>query len=248
MVVITKYSDYTIQSIEFFKKKIEDELVIRDLPGITNKMIDIINVSKQHPIVTMMMNKLAGRETERSGIIPAISVTPSNPSDIGFTIGAGFSTEIVNDEFVSILKTFYAMTDEEIQKELLITKDQIDSIIGAYKRNPPGGLKAQVHEWRKNEEINISVWSETPDMDIVLGNLIDSIMMDIQVSLAGDDSKLQNMMAKVTKGLVNFNFGRVLFGTEYNLTFMNTYNNYTIYSDDVITDHSLIGTFGTPGQ
>jgi len=247
MLVITKYSDYTIQSIEFFKKKIEDELVVRDLPGITNKMIDIINVSKQHPIVTMMMNKLAGRETERSGIVPAISVTPSNPSDIGFTIGAGFSTEIVDDEFVSILKAFYAMTDEEIQKELLITKDQIDLIIGAYKRNPSGGLKAQVHEWRKNEEINISVWSETPDMDIVLGNLIDSIMMDIQVSLAGDDSKLQNMMVKVTKGLVNFNFGRVLFGTEYNLTFMNTYNNYTIYSDDVITDHSLIGTFGTPG-
>jgi len=37
------------------------------------------------------------------------------------------------------------------------------------------------------------------------------------------------------------------FNIEYNLTFMNTYNNYTIYSDDVITGHELHATFETPG-
>jgi hypothetical protein len=47
------------------------------------------------------------------------------------------------------------------------------------------------------------------------------------------------MQYKVVKGLTNFNFGRVLFGTEYSITFMNTYNNFTIYKESVITEHAL---------
>ena len=49
-------------------------------------------------------------------------------------------------------------------------------------------------------------------------------------------------------GLTNFNFGRVLFGTEYNLTFLNTYNNYTIYKDDIVSGHDFYGTYTTPGE
>jgi|WetSurMetagenome_2_1015567.scaffolds.fasta_scaffold01018_7 hypothetical protein len=245
--IISKYSDYAINSIDYFRTKIADELILRDLPGLTDGRIDIINVSKQHPIVTMMINKLAGRdETERSGIVPAISVTPSNPTNEGFTLGQGFKPEVVNDAFIAILQTFAGMTDENIQKELLITKTQIGTIIAAYRKLGAGNVLVQVHEWRKNEEINISVWSETPDMDILLGNLIDSIMADIETGFAGDNSKIKKMQYNVVKGLVNFNFGRVLFGTEYSLTFLNTYNNYTIYGDAKINDHEFDGTFEIP--
>jgi hypothetical protein len=246
--IITKYSDYIIRPIDYFIDLIKSELDMRDVSGLTDDRIQIINVSKQHPIVTMMANKLSSRETERSNILPAISVTPSNPVEEGFTLGQSFQPEIIDDDFIAVLKAFLAMADKDIQKEVLITKNQIELILAAYKRAEPGGLRAEVHEWRKNDEINISLWSETPDIDMLIGNVMDSLFADLQVGFAGDNSEIHNMKWRVTKGLTNFNFGRVLFGTEYSLTFMNTYNNYTIYSDNVIDGHDFVGTFEISGE
>jgi hypothetical protein len=249
--IIAKYSDYVIDSINFFVDTINEELAFRDIPGLTNNNVEIIKVTKQHPLVTLMAAQLQENrnlEAVRSGILPAISVTPGNPVEEGFTLGQTLKPEIVDEAFVAILKNFLNMTDKEIRSEVLISKAQIELILGEYKRNPAGTIRAQVHEWRKNEEINISVWNETPDLDIRIGNIMDSLLADLQVGFVGDDSKISNMKWKPTKGLTNFNFGRVLFGTEYNLTFMNTYNNYTIYSDEVLSGHDFVGTFVIPGE
>lgn len=249
--IITKYSDYAIQSIEYFIEQIEGELLDRDLPGLFNDKIQMINVTKQHPLVTLMAAKLSEDvrgAVDRSGIIPAISVTPANPVEEGFTLGQGFQTEIVDSTWETQLKEYLAKTDTEIQTELLITKKQINLILAAYKKNPAGTVRVEKHQWRKNEEINVSAWSDIADLDIILGNLLDSIFADIAVGLSGDDSKIQYFKYKITKGLTNFNYGRTLFGTEISLTFMNTYNNYTIYSDEVLSGHDLIGTFNSPGQ
>jgi hypothetical protein len=247
--IITKYSDYAIQSIEYFIESIESALSVRDLSGLTDGKIEIINVSKQHPLVTLMDAVVAGKNMDslRSGIIPAISVTPGNPAEEGVTIGQGFKNEIVNSEYETIFRSLLNLSDKEIQREVLITKTQIELILAEYKRKPAGSLRAEIHEWRMNEDINISVWSPTPDVDLILGNLMDSIISDIKTGLSGDLSKVQNLKSKITKGLTNFNYGRVIFGSEYSLAFMNTYNNYTIYSDDVITGHELHATFETPG-
>ncbi|MFA5300752.1 MAG: hypothetical protein WC389_21390 [Lutibacter sp.] len=248
MEVIAKYSDYVIQTIEFFKTAIAAELEWRDLKGLTNGMVDMINISKQHPIVTMMSNRLAGRDVEYSNILPAISVTPSNPVDIGWTLGKSYKAELVDDAFILILQNFAKLTDEEIQRELLITKTQISNIIVAYRRAVENTVKCQMHEWRKNEEIHVSLWTETPDMDILISNILDSVLSEIQMGFAGDQSKIRNMEFKTTKGLTNFNFGRVLFGTEYSLTFLNTYNNFTIFADDIINQVDLYATTTAPGE
>lgn len=251
MDIITKYSDYIIQSIEFFKTSIKTELDFRDISGLTDGQIEMINVSKQHPIVTMMANKLGetrSSDLQRSNILPAISVTPANPTDTGFTLGAGLQLFALDEEFIDGLKETYAKTDKLIQADGLITKKQIDLILGAYKKSGAGNVKCRINEWRKNEEINVSLWSETPDVDILLGNLLDSILVEIQNGFMGDNSKIKNMAIKTTKGLTNFNFGRVLFGTEYSLTFLNTYNNYTIYVETKIEDHDFIPTTQAPGE
>jgi len=251
MELITKYSDYAIQSIEYFITTLESELEIRDIKGLTNDKIEIINVSKQHPLVTLMAAQLSDNrnaDSLRSGIIPAISVTPGSLTDEGFTLGQGFRMEVVDSEYETILKSLLNMSDKEIQTELLITKTQIESILSVYRKKTSETVRAQIHEWRKNEEINVSAWSDTPDVDLLLGNLLESIFAEIQVGFVGDESKIQNFKYKPTKGLTNFNFGRVLFGTEFNLTFMNTYNNYTIYTDTVISGHDFNGDFEIPGS
>ncbi|MFA5196076.1 MAG: hypothetical protein WC401_09800, partial [Bacteroidales bacterium] len=178
-------------------------------------------------------------------ILPAISVTPGALTDDGFTLGQSYIPEVVDSEFIDILKEFYMKTIREIQEDVLITKKQIELIMGEYKKAKAGGLRVQRNEWHKNEEINISSWSEHPDIDILLGNLIDAMLASIQVGFAGDNSKIQNFKFKTTKGLTNFNFGKTLHGTEYSLTFLNTFNNYTVYADDVLSGHDFNGTFQT---
>lgn len=250
--IITKFNDYDIQIIEFFISAIEDELEYRDLKGLTNNKTQIINVKKQHPLVELMASQLAetrGADPLRSGILPSISVTPGNVKEGGFTLAKGPETGIVDDDFISDLQTWIDKeTFKEIIQECMITRDQLDLILSEYNREDAGTLRYIRHIWHKNEEVNISLWTENSDSDILLGILMDSILTNISVGFMGDESKIKNLQYTSAKGLTNFNFGRVIFGSEYNLTFTNTYSNYTIYKDDVITDHDLNGTFEIPGE
>lgn len=258
--IITKYSDYAIQSIEYFIDLIESAFEMRDLKGLTSfktidgeskSRIEKINVLKQHPLVSFMLNQLSeikNADMLRSNMLPAVSVIPGNIGEEGVTVGQGFQPEIVDDDFITELKYYLDKTNKEILRDLIITKDQINLIVSAYRKAGGNKIMAQIHQYRKSEEINISAWSDNADTDILIGNVLDSIVSDIQVGFAGDNSPILNFKYKITKGLTNFNFGRILFGTEYSLTFTNTYNNYTIYSEENITGHEFQGTFKTAGE
>ena len=249
--IITKYSDYAIHSIEFFISQIKAELEYRDIAGLSNNTIQKINVMKEHPLAAIMAASLSdvrNADALRSSIIPAISVTPGNITDEGFTMGQAYQPEIVDDAFIEVLKEFNEKTNKEIQEDVLLTKGQIEDILAAYRRAETGQLRVQRNEYFKNEEINVSVWSASADIDVLLGNIMDSILAMIQVGFVGDNSRLRFFKYRITKGLTNFNYGRVLFGSEYNLTFLNSYNNFIIYSDDVLSGHDFNGTFIVPGE
>lgn len=250
--IITKYSDYVINSIEYFIERIESCLEIRDVPGLFNNKIEIINITKQHPLaefLSAMLSEQRNADDLMSSIIPAISVTPGNMSEEGFTLGKGFKTELVNDTFIDVLKTFLEKTQKERIEDVLLTQKQIELIIGEYNRlGSTKNMRAEIHEWHKDEEINVSVWTSSADMDIILGNLMDSILSEISVGFSGDEERVRHFRFKTNKGLTNFNFGRTLYGSEYNLTFLNTFNNYTIYTDDIMSSGELDGTFNIPGD
>lgn len=249
--IITKFSDYVIHSVEYFITQIEAELNYRDLSGLTSSHVDMINVTKEHPLASLMAAQLSdvrNADALRSSIVPAISVTPGNMSDEGFTLGQSYKSEIVDDVFIEDLKLYLDKTNKEIQDSLLITKTQIETIINEYNRADAGTMRVQKNEWHKNEEINISVWSDSPNLDVLLGNLMDSILAIIQVGFVGDNSRLRYFRYRINKGLTNFNFGRVLYGSEYSLTFFNSFDNYIIYTDEKLSEHDFYGTFETLGE
>lgn len=248
--IITKFSDYVIQSIEYVIDMLETELAYRDLPGLTNNKIEKIAITKQHPLASLMAASLQDNvkaDSLRASLIPAIAVTPGSPTDMGFNLANSYTPEVIDSAWITNLRSYQSKTLREIQADVLITQKQIDLILAAYRKAAAGGLKLQKNQFSKNEEINISVWSDTPDVDILLGNLMDSILAGMQTGMIGDDSPFRNLQYKMTKGLTNFNFGRVLFGTEYSLTFFNIFYHYIVFTDDVISGHDLNGTFTTPG-
>lgn len=249
MTIIAKYSDYQLHSIDYFIEKITTEFAYRDISGLTNNKIEIIDVTKQHPLVSLMAAQLQGDSSiHRSGLIPTVSVTPANAPDDGCTLGQGFQSGIIDDDFIANLETYEAMTEKERLAYGLLTSDQIEDIKNAYEEAEANSMLYQVHEWRRNEEINISSWGSSVDIDNLVSNLLDSILAEIQVGFAGDDSSVVNFRWNVIRGLTNFNYGRVLFGTEYSLTFLNTFNNYTIYTETRATTHDTNFTYTTIGD
>ena len=249
--IVTKFSDYVVQSVEYFIAQIETELAYRDLSGLTNGRVAKIGVVKEHPLSMLMSAQLAearNADKVRSSLIPVISVTPGSLTSEGFTLGNAYQPEIVDNTFIDYFKELQLLTQKEIQESVLITTDQIDTIVSEYNRTAESGMKSQKNQWNKKEEINISIWSDSVDEDIILGLLMDSVLSFMQIGFMGDDSPIRNMEIKTTKGLTNFNFGRTLYGSEYNLTILNSFNNYIIYTDDVISGHEFNPTFIIPGE
>lgn len=252
MNIIAEFSDYAVQSVEFFINSIKENLEKRDIPGLTNDKIELISVTKEHPLVALMASQInpnpKSLDAVRKNLLPAIAVTPGNMSEEGNSFGLSPQTFIIDDTWIDELKTLFATSQKEIQQNTgLITSDQIENIISAYKKTS-GIIRVQKNGWGWNEELNISCWSESPDLDILLSTLMDSSLARIRSGVFGDESNVKNMKYRATRGLTNFNFGRVLFGTEYNLTFFNTYHNYTVYEEDHVTGHDLTGTYKSPGS
>ena len=238
--IIAKFSDFLINPIEYFIEKIEDSIKLRDIGGLTKGRVELVNVSKSHPLVTLMESQLSevrNADPLRSSLIPMIGVTSGNSTDEGFTLGKSYKPSKVDDDFINQLKTYIGMTEKEIQSKALITQSQIETILGEYKRLDGTKMLIQENQWLKNEEIHLSVWTPSPDLDVVFGQLMDSILADIQIGFLGDNSVLRNFKYSINKGLTNFNFGRVLYGIEYTMTLTNNFNNFTLFIDDDITEH-----------
>ncbi|MFA5658623.1 MAG: hypothetical protein WC900_05005, partial [Oscillospiraceae bacterium] len=244
---------YTVNPIEYTIDKIETELALRDIKGLTNNKIELINVVKEHPLVTLMANQInpeGNRAADylRSGKLPAISVTPGSAPEEGFTLGQSPSSGLVDADFIEALQGFQNKTVREIQNDVLISKAQIETIIAAYRRIGTGKIFYNKTTWNQKDEVNISLWSETPDDDIRLGNVLSSTLSFLRGSVS-DNSLIRFGEFRTTKGLTNFNYGRVLFGTEYSLTFVNTYSNYIVYTEQNISADSFSAdfTYTVPG-
>jgi hypothetical protein len=232
--IITKFNDYEIHPIEFFITLIKNELALRDLSGVTNGMVKNINVSKEHPLVLLMQRQLANNAetmpSNNSNIVPAIGITPGNPASDGIVMGHGQATIAIDDDWIAEYDVIKNTQMKDRVQAGIITDAQIALI----KRIKAEGhsVFCRVNKYRQNEEVNISLWTETSDMDMVLSMMVESILSDALVGFMGDDSKVKNMKMSIVKGLTNFNFGRVLYGTEYSIQFLNTRNNYMVYSEE----------------
>jgi len=243
--IITKFSDHVIQPIEYFIDAIEAGFEYRDIKGLTNNKVELISVSKQHPLAVLMASQLQENRNAdllRTGLLPAVSVIPGSQTEEGFTMGQSFSSELIDDTFIDELKPYLNQTEKEIMQEVFITKDQVNLILSEYKRKE---ILVQINEFRRAEETNISIWSESPDIDNILAQIMDSILADVQVGFFGDNSVIKKMQYRITRGLTNFNFGRVLFGSEYVVNYTNTYKNYTVFSETRISDHEIDFTHTT---
>ena len=247
MSIILKYTDYSIYGIEFFIEKIKADLLLRDLSGLTNGKVEIINILKEHPIVAFFASNFENPKDvaqKYSGIIPGIGVTPADLPDEGETLSVGLNNFEVTQDWLDEMNSFDNQKVRTQQGQ--VTQKMIDDVSYYIKKNER--VLGESHKYMKNEGINISVWSMSPDMDIMLGIMVGGILKDIVTGLSGDESKIRNMSLRTTKGLISLDTGRVLYGCEFAVTFTNTYNNYTLFTEESALGLTFDNTFRIPGE
>ncbi len=247
---LVEFTDYEIDGVNYFINAIQTSLNKRDLPGLTNDRIQMIPVSKEHPLVMLMASKLNENKnlpTQRANAVPAIGVTPGNRDEDAFTLGESAKPFPIDDEYIEYMRTLLNTQQITRIRDGLVTNKQLETIISEYRKAGSNVLRGIKNSWSYSEEINISVWSDTADIDVMLSKLVDAILAKIRVGDFGDGSAMRNMKYKVVSGLTNFNYGRVLYGTEFNLTFLNTYSNYTITKEALATDMEFVPETTIPG-
>ena len=252
MNIIARYSDFDIDTINFFIDAINESLAEKDITSLTNGQVNGIPVLKEHPLVQYMASAIdpnrQSMDNFRTGMVPGIGVTPGNMDSEMETFGETPVISIIDDNYIATMKQYLSVGGQTLQNTGVLTVKQLETIMGAYKKLPSGGvMRMQTNSWGYNEEVNVSCWAESPDYDTIMSRIIDSVLAGMKVGIMGDNSFIKKMKYKVTRGLTNFNFGRVLYGSEFNLTFFNKYNNYIIYTEDSINSEILTATWKSPG-
>lgn len=237
--VVTKYTCYYINTPNFLIKYIQNELALRDIPGLTNNIIGGVRVTGTHPLVklTGAMLSTGGGNPNFSGILPAVAVIETNEVEEVGTFNYGErSPFVIDQQWVTEFKVSHSDVKKRMEDGLLTDK-QLLLIENAVSTNPVIALKKQI--WL-NESNIISVWCETLSDRQIIGDLVKSIVFDMRSAMR--DKGIRDISVKIDNGLVNMNFGRTIHGMEISIDFTNTLENI-IVTDEIPLDDRLTDDF-----
>lgn len=226
------FTEYNIAVPEFFIKFIGDELGKRDLTGLTNGRIQAIYPSGEHPFVQLTGVALSsgGQGVNFAGILPAISVVESDENEENTTLGQGIKYPmIINQTFLDLLASDYGTMEMRVA-DGLITNKQISDMQGMINNHTE--VNGEIEEFWMRESIFVSLWAENLQDRQIIGRLLRSIVFNMRKSMIA--KRVVDITIRISKGLVNFNFARVLHGMEMEISFRNIFKNVTVKDEKII--------------
>ena len=242
-----KYTDYAVLTPTYFVRYLQAELEKRDLPGITGGRMSGIRVSEEHPM-SSMVSTILQNGTPNIGILPAISVVEGDEEETDTTIGHGIrENEILTLEMWQDLKKRYPTMASRIA-EGLITDKQIQDVELMFERseNAAASLFRERHRFRERETVFISIWTATLEERKILSKILRSIIYDMRLNMVAHD--LHDINIRTSKGLINFDFGVMMFGQETQVSFINNFTNYTISDAEFPKDQTADADIRVDGK
>lgn len=242
MALVAAFTDYGILNPNWFVSKIQEKLNDRDLSGLTNNTIQSIKVTHEHPLANLLTAALNG-EKVRYDIIPAISVVESDENETTKMLGQGYLGEqlIEYSWFEDYVEKY--VTQKERQEHGLITDTQLAAIGTAFDNTESGKLLLKTYKYYLDESCFVGLWCGSKHERQILGNVLRSIIYDLKKDMI--EAGLMDITIRTDKGLINTNFGRTLYGQETEITFKNSFRNFSIYSEEPLDLTAVdVKTFG----
>lgn len=232
---VAKFTDYAVNTPNFFLDFITTEIKKRDLKGLTGGRVAGASISGSHPLVCLTEAVLASGSTEIdfSSIIPGISVIENEENEDYTTIGDGKRVDIIiTQRFIDDCR---AVPQKERVQDGLISDYQLQIIEqhlqNTISQSPDGNgyLIAEMEGFYLRENMFVSVWTHSVDERNAIGNVMRSILFDMKKAMRAAD--LKDTQIRTDKGLVNTNFGRILHGQESSINYINFFHNITVYDE-----------------
>jgi len=231
---ITEYTEYFVDNPGWFIDTIGEALGRRDISGITGGRFEAIAVSEEHPLVQLTGSIMKNGEPDHAGLIPAISVIEQPENEFQTTMGDGMQVaRAITWEYLQGIRTNYPHQQDRV-KEGLITDDQITLIETALEKQAETysipleetSVKGLVDAYWIQESAYVSLWCHSINERKIIGSLLRSILFAMRKPMR--QRGLRDITMRTSKGLVNFNFGRILHGQESEISFLNRVMNINV--------------------
>ena len=232
MAAVTKYTDYSVTT-DFFIDFLQSEMNKRDIPGhFPNGRLAGVNVTGEHPYAQAIGTMIASEGQPNLGFLPAISVTEDDESEENTTVGQGTRPyDFMTVDMLNELKIKVGPMQER-HKDGLITDGQIGLIESALHNSKEGNLILGVEEFFQKEAVYVSLWAHNIMELRILGNILRSVIYDMRKAML--KAGLFEITTHTSKGLMNYNFGKVIFGRETRIEYKQSIRNFTVYDDDTL--------------
>lgn len=229
MAEILKFTDYYIDGVNWFIRTIQQEIALRDIVGITNGRVQAINVTGHHPLVQLLGNLIDPvNQVSFAGLLPCVSVSENTENEEVTTIGQGKRVVgVVDISFVNDMRANYADMLKR-NREGIITNSQLTTLENALTGDKK--LITEVEEFGLRESVFVSLWCNTLEEQLVLGNVMRSIIFDVRKKMIAEG--VIDINITTSRGLVNFNFGKIVYGQETEISFLNFFRNYTVTDEE----------------
>lgn len=237
-----KYSHYGVTQKQL-RQMIADEFNnyrFDDKGQLLNGRTVKVEVTLDHPLLVlsaMVLFNTGNDKPDLNGMFPRIAISDATHREQFTTLGQGVkSYSILTKADVIAFKNSVGNIKDRFDKGMLITDEQINKM-EALIDSLGGQAVLMRQEIMQDVTYYISVWSLTVDERIILTQLTEATLFGLKPEFAKIGFKNTNI--NTDTGIVNSNFARMIFGTEIELTGINTITNYTLLNEKPLSEYGL---------
>jgi len=227
------FSMFSVDEIRYFADFIEDNIADYELNELSNgHMGDVPNIILSHPLAAEYGALLDATDGDNyTSVLPAIGVEllDDNESEKQL-LGQGYKSEEITQAFITQIA---AIDMKDRYKQGILMSDTVKDAIQAAKTAKAGeALWAVTTQYIQNQSVNISMWSNQPELTRLLYLTMKSLLKRAKLDLAQNHS-VKNLSISGQTALYNYEFGGTRYGAEFVCTFVNSHK-------DIIIDSSLL--------
>lgn len=235
-----------VDEVEFIINYISQNIAQYDLKELTNgNMGDIPNIIGAHPLAMEYGNLLsADEEGNYTSILPAIGVELIDDNDNSTQyLGSGYKVYEIDQNWIDEINSINLKN--RFKEGIVLSDSNLTLIQNAKTAKGSEKLWTKSSKYQMNQNVNVSCWSDNWQVTRILYVVVRSLLHEIKHELSKNGVKNASLSGQ--GAIYNYEFNQTLFGSEFNLKFINSHRDSKIDSSILTTakvDESILGEDG----
>lgn len=215
------FSRYTIDETQYFIDLLTQYFSMMDIDEHTNELVGKIpNIKNVHPLSDVFGDFLSSQgESDFTSTLPSIGVEAQTEKIYKEFLGRGQKTITIDQEFIDYLCSIRLR--DRIRCGEFISKTNLQKIKDTFALYQAEGIEYRgvANEYLVEQNMQISVWADNPVVMNVLFKGVRDILLKAKTFLLGN--KIINFTFDGERGIYNYDTGRILYGGEFSIKFVN---------------------------